>query len=60
MNLHTKTQYAIKVNGMIQQKYATSEEANYQLSGLRQSQPGIYEHASIVVVSDDNREMLLG
>lgn len=60
MNLQTNQQYAIKVNGMIQQRFTTPEEANYQLSNLRQSQPGLYETASVVVVSDDNREMLLG
>lgn len=60
MNLQTTQQYAIKVNGVIQHKYTTSEEANYQLSNLRQTQPGLYERASVVIVADDNRELLLG
>lgn len=61
MNLQTSQQYAIKVNGVIQHKYTTHEEANYQLSNLRQSQPGLYERASVVIVAaDDNRELLLG
>ncbi len=61
MNLQINQQYGIKVNGSIQQKFTSPEEANYQLSTLRQSYPDLYESATVVVVtSDDNRELLLG
>lgn len=60
MNLQTNQQYAIKLNGVIQHKFTTPEEANYQLSNLRQTQPGLYENASIVVIAENGGELLLG
>lgn len=60
MNLQQNQQYAIKVNGIVAQSFGTPEEANYRLSLLRQSEPQLYESASVVIVDNSKRELLLG
>jgi hypothetical protein len=52
--------YGIKVNGTVTNTYNTSEEAQYSLFSLKQSHPGLYETAMIVLVDNNNKEFLLG
>lgn len=60
MNLQQNQQYAIKVNGNVTGIFGTPEEANYKLALLRQSEPHLYEHASVVIIDNSSRELLLG
>ena len=59
MLLNTPQQYAIKLNGQIISKYQSQLEAQSALMSLKTTNP-LYESASISIISEDNKELLLG
>lgn len=59
MLLNQSQQFAIKLNGQVVSKHNSLNEAQTHLIVLQSQQPQ-YEGASVVVVDNANREMLLG
>ena len=52
-------QYAIKLGGEIISKHQSNIEAQYQLIALKTTNP-LYESANITIITEDNKELLLG
>lgn len=60
MILHQTPQYAIFMNGQVVSKHFSEMEANAQLLSLRATNSALYENASISIVTEDNKTLLLG
>lgn len=60
MILGNNQKYVVKVNGSVVSTHSSSEEANFNLMQLKQTNPGLYENAIIAIVDNNNKELLLG
>jgi hypothetical protein len=60
MILHQTQQYAIQINGSVLSKHFSEMEAQAQLLSLKSTNNPLYESATISIVTEDNKSLLLG